>query len=74
MIQLKLTQIGNSLGVILPKEALAKLKVERGDALFLNETPEGYSLSPYDKTFEDQMTVMRQVMKKRRAALRELAK
>jgi putative addiction module antidote len=74
MIQLKLTQIGNSLGVILPKEALAKLKVERGDALFLNETPEGYSLSPYDKSFEDQMTVMRQVMKKRRAALRELAK
>jgi putative addiction module antidote len=74
MIQLKLTQIGNSLGVILPKEALAKLKVERGDALFLNETTDGYSLSPYDKGFEEQMTVMRQVMKKRRAALRELAK
>ncbi|BCW87046.1 hypothetical protein sos41_01720 [Alphaproteobacteria bacterium SO-S41] len=74
MTQLKVTQIGNSLGVILPKDVAAKLKVEKGDTLFATETADGIALSPYDKAFDDQMTVMRQVMKKRRAALRELAK
>ena len=74
MTQLKVTQIGNSLGVILPKDVAAKLNVEKGDVLFVTETADGITLSPYDKAFEDQMTVMRQVMKKRRAALRELAK
>lgn len=74
MTQLKVTQIGNSLGVILPKELAVRLKIEKGDTLFATETADGITLSPYDKSFEDQMTVMRQVMKKRRAALRELAK
>jgi putative addiction module antidote len=71
---LKLTQIGNSVGFVLPKEALARLKVEKGDTLFLTETPDGYAVTPYDPEFESQMAVMRTVMKKRRAALRELAK
>lgn len=74
MTQLKVTQIGNSLGVILPKDVAVKLNVEKGDVLFVTETADGIILSPYDKAFEDQMTVMRQIMKKRRAALRELAK
>lgn len=74
MLALKLTQIGNSVGLILPKEALAKLKSEKGDMVFLTETADGFTVSPYDKSFEDQMTAMRSVMKKRRGALRELAK
>ena len=55
MIQLKVTTIGNSTGVILPKEALAKLNVEKGDTLILTESPEGFVLTPYDATFERQM-------------------
>jgi putative addiction module antidote len=74
MLSVKLTAIGNSLGVILPKEALARLKVGKGDTLYITETPDGYRLTPYDPAFEQQMKVARGVMKKRRAALRELAK
>ena len=74
MIPLKLTTIGNSVGVVLPKDVLARLKLEKGDTLFLTETPDGYRLTPYDPEFEAQMTAARRIMKKRRAALRELAK
>ena len=74
MIELKLTAIGNSLGVVLPKEALARLKVAKGDTLYITETPDGYRLTPYDPDFETQMTTARKIMKKRRGALRELAK
>lgn len=74
MHSLKLTQIGNSIGVILPKEVLARLKLEKGDTVFITETPEGYVITPHDAEFEAQMKVAREVMKKRRAVLRELAK
>ncbi len=74
MHALKLTQIGNSVGVILPKEVLANLTVEKGDTIFITETPNGYLVTPYDPTFEAQMSSARAIMKKRRAALRELAK
>ncbi|MGH8263526.1 MAG: AbrB/MazE/SpoVT family DNA-binding domain-containing protein [Steroidobacterales bacterium] len=74
MIELKLTAIGNSLGVVLPKEALARLKLAKGDTLYITETPDGYRLTPYNPTFEKQMTAARKIMKKRRSALRELAK
>jgi putative addiction module antidote len=74
MIELKLTAIGNSLGVILPKETLARLKVAKGETLYLTESPDGYRLTPYNPSFEAQMTEARKIMKKRRAALRELAK
>ncbi len=73
-MQLKLTQIGNSVGVVLPKEALSKLKLEKGDSVYLTESPDGFRLTPYDPAFEEQMAVARKVMKKRRAVLRELAK
>ena len=69
-----LTRIGNSVGVILPKEVLARLKLDAGDSVFLTEAPDGYRLTPYDAEFEAQMRVAREVMKRRRAALRELAK
>ena len=73
-MKLKITTIGNSAGVILPKEVLARLKVDKGDTLFLIETPDGYRITPHDPVFEAQMAAARQVMKERRAVLRELAK
>jgi len=74
MSALKVTQIGNSLGVILPKEVLARLKVEKGDVLYLSEAVNGVLISPYNPEFEQQMDAARSIMKKRRAVLRELAK
>lgn len=74
MTALKLTQIGNSVGVILPKELLARLKVEKGDTLFVTEAANGVTLSAYSPEFEAQMKAARQIMKKRRAVLHELAK
>lgn len=68
------TQIGNSTGVILPKAAVARLKVKKGDSVFLTETPDGYSLSPYDPEFEAQMEAARRGMAEYRNALRELAR
>ena len=74
MFALKLTQIGNSVGVVLPKELLARLKLEKGDTVFLTESPDGYRITPHDPAFEAQMKIGRQLMKERRAVLRELAK
>lgn len=74
MAALKLTQIGNSVGVIFPKEVLARLKVEKGDALFLSDAVNGITLTPYSAEFETQMMAARRIMKTRRNVLRELAK
>lgn len=74
MSALKLTQIGNSVGVILPKELLARLKLEKGDTVFWSESANGVMLTPYSSEFETQMAAARRVMKKRRDVLRELAK
>ncbi len=74
MSALKLRKIGNSVGVVLPKEVLARLRVSEGDKLFLHDTPDGIALSPRDAGFEEQMKVAREVMHRRRAVLRELAK
>lgn len=74
MTALKLTQIGNSVGVILPKEVLARLKVEKGDTVYLTDAVDGILLTPYSATFETQMNEARKIMKKRRNVLRELAK
>lgn len=74
MLALKLTQIGNSVGFVLPKEAATRLKVEKGDVLYLTEAPGGYHLTPYDPGFEQQMNVAERIMKKRRNVLRALAK
>jgi len=74
MLELKLTAVGNSLGVVLPKEALARMKLAKGDTLYITETPDGYRLTPYNPEFETQMVAARKIMKMRRAALRELAK
>jgi putative addiction module antidote len=74
MLTLKLMQIGNSVGFVLPKEAAARLKVEKGDVVFLTESPEGYHISPYDPVFEKQMLAAERIMKRRRNVLRALAK
>jgi putative addiction module antidote len=66
--------VGNSAGVVFSKEVLARLKLDKGDAVYLTESPDGYRLTPYNPEFESLMTAARKVMKKRRAALRELAK
>jgi putative addiction module antidote len=74
MLTLKLTAIGNSVGVVLPKEALTALKLEKGDTIYLTESPDGYRLTPYDPRFAQQMALARRIMKRRRNVLRELAK
>jgi putative addiction module antidote len=74
MTALKLTQIGNSVGVILPKEVLARLKLEKGDTVYLTDAVNGVTLTPYSTEFEAQMSQARRIMKKRRDVLRELAK
>ena len=72
--KLKLIQIGNSVGVTLPKEVLAAMKVDKGDVITMTPAPDGFRVTPYDPDSQSQMEVMRRVMKKRRNALRELAK
>lgn len=74
MYELKIRRIGNSLGVTLPKEALAKLGVGEGEVLFLTETPEGFRVTPYDEKFEKAMKAFEEGKKHYRNALRELAK
>jgi putative addiction module antidote len=74
MLKLKVTGIGSSTGVVLPKEALARLKVAKGDSVFLTESSDGFRITPYNQEFEGQMTLARKFMRERRDALRELAK
>jgi putative addiction module antidote len=73
--ELKIRQIGNSLGVVLPKETLNRLNLKSGDVLHLTEAPDGsMRITPYDPEFEEQMRLAREGMGKFRNALRELAK
>jgi putative addiction module antidote len=71
---LKITKIGNSAGVILPKELLAHLNAAVGDTLSVVLTPRGVELSAAEPDFDAQMAVAREVMARRKRALRELAK
>jgi putative addiction module antidote len=74
MHTLKLTQIGNSIGVILPKEALSRLRLEKGQSVFLTEVPEGYVLTPYDPALEEQIEAGREFMREFRDTFHQLAK
>jgi putative addiction module antidote len=74
MHALKLTQIGNSVGVILPRELLAKLGMAKGDTIYAVDQPDGVRLTIANPDFAAQMDVARRVMKERRTVLRELAK
>lgn len=74
MISVKLTQIGNSVGVALPKAVLERLRAAKGDSLFLVETPEGFMLTPYDPALAQQMEAAEAVMREDRDVLKALAK
>ena len=72
-MKLKLTAIGNSAGVILPKELLSRLRLEKGDELYALETPDGIRLTVYDPTLAAQMEVAEQIMREDRLVLHKLA-
>jgi putative addiction module antidote len=75
MLTLKVRKVGNSLGMVLPKEAVSQLGVEDGTTLYLTETPDGgYRLTPYDPEFERQLEAAEEGMARYRNALRALAK
>ena len=73
-ITAKVTTVGNSTGIVLPKEVLAKLRVDKGDELCFMETPDGFKLTPYDPEFAEIMEAAEQVMREDRDVLRALAK
>jgi putative addiction module antidote len=73
-MELKVTKIGNSLGVILPRDLLGKLQLDKGDSIFLVDTPDGLRITPYDPAFAEQMESARALMKKRRNVIHELTK
>lgn len=73
MTSLKVTTVGNSVGVILSKDLLAKLRVEKGDILYATETPNGIELSAYNPEFASQMEAAEAIMREDRNVLRKLA-
>jgi putative addiction module antidote len=72
--ELKIRRIGSSLGVILPKSVLERLRVDEGSTLAVTETPDGIQLSAYDPEFTAAMTAFERVRRRYRDTLRELAK
>ncbi len=75
MFSFKITTVGSSAGLILSKEAMARLKVKKGDTLYLTESPDGgFRLTPYNPDFERQMSQAEDIMHEDREVLRQLAK
>ena len=74
MVQLTVRRIGNSLGVILPQEALSQLRVGEGDRLILSESADGMKLTPHNPDFERKMKIAEDIVRKYRDTIRELAK
>ena len=72
--KLKIRKFGNSAGVLLPKEVLAKLRVGEGDTLYATESPDGIRLTAADPEFEAKMALAEQIMREDRDILRVLAK
>lgn len=73
MSVLKVTTVGNSVGVILPKEILERLRVGKGDSLYVIETKNGIQLTAYDPAFAQQVEIAERVMREDRDALKKLA-
>jgi len=73
MSVLKVTTVGNSVGVILPKEILERLRVGKGDSLYVIETKQGIELTAYNPEFAAQVEVAERVMREDRDALKKLA-
>jgi putative addiction module antidote len=75
MLSFKVTTVGASAGFILTKEAMARLKVKKGDTVFLTEAPDGgYRLTPYNPEFERQMSLAETIMHDDSEVLRALTK
>jgi putative addiction module antidote len=74
MTTLKITTVGNSAGIVLPKEVLARLRVDKGDTLYVVDTPGGIELTPYRPNFAEQMDLAESIMRENRDVLRKLAK
>ena len=75
MFALKLRKIGNSLGIVLPKEALASLKAEQGDVIYLTDSPDGgFRITPLNEAFSEQFKEAERIMREDRDVLRELSK
>jgi putative addiction module antidote len=72
--RVKVTTVGSSVGIVLPKDVLAKLRVDKGDSLYITETPDGVRLTAYQPDFAAKMEVAERVMRKHRDVLRKLAK
>jgi putative addiction module antidote len=72
-MKIKITTVGNSAGIVLPKELLARLRLGKGDELYATELPDGIKLTPYDPAMAGQLEVAEKVMRKRRTLLRKLA-
>ncbi len=71
---LKITRIGNSAGIVLPKELLARLRAGVGDTLFVSDAPDGVRITASDPDFATKMAVAEQIMREDRDILRALAK
>jgi len=69
----KVTTVGSSVGIVLPKEILNRLHVEEGDTVYLTESPDGIRISPYDATFAQKVEILEQVMRENRDVLKKLA-
>jgi putative addiction module antidote len=72
-MKLKITTVGNSAGVVLPKELLSRLRVAKGDLLYATELPDGVKLTPFDPKLAGQMETAERVMREDRNVLRKLA-
>lgn len=75
MVKLKVRRFGNSLGVVLPREVISRLRTDDGEPLFLIEAADGsYRLSPYDPDFEHKMALAEDIIARYRNTLHQLAK
>ena len=73
MPALKLKAVGTSTGVVIPKEMLIRMRVEKGDSLFAVESPDGYILTPYDPDVDEQLKMSREIMDEYRETFKKLA-
>jgi putative addiction module antidote len=72
-MELKITTVGNSAGIVLTKEMLSKLRVDKGDKLYAVETPSGIELTAYNPAFAAQMDMAENIMRDNRDVLKKLA-
>jgi putative addiction module antidote len=69
----KVTTVGNSVGIVLPKDMLARLNIQKGDTLYVTDTPEGVQLTPYNAEFDTTMKAAHDIMRRYRDTLKKLA-